>query len=251
MSTDAEWEKWGATNPYFGVLSQKKFRKEHLNEAALNEFFASGEQDVATFFDSISKYIDPNFSPKTALDFGCGTGRLLIATAARVNHMVGLDVSDSMLIEAQKNCVSRDIKNVTFLKSDDALSLLQEQFDLIYSHIVLQHIPVERGENIFTRLVSHINHGGVGVIQVVYGHETLGTNTNVVKKPYWARLKNLIKWCLRFSQIIENQDPVMEMNFYDLNRLLFTLQRLGVHRVYSSFTNHGGYLGVFLYFQKP
>jgi hypothetical protein len=46
-------------------------------------------------------------------------------------------------------------------------------------------------------------------------------------------------------------DPEIQMNPYHLNELFFLVQSSGVHRLHVEFTNHGGELGVFLFFQKP
>ncbi|EGJ09961.1 hypothetical protein RBXJA2T_06520 [Rubrivivax benzoatilyticus JA2 = ATCC BAA-35] len=42
----------------------------------------------------------------------------------------------------------------------------------------------------------------------------------------------------------------MQMNFYNASQLLFILQRAGVGAVYSELTDHGGALGLFLYFRR-
>ena len=41
MGTDKDWEQWGATYPYFGVLSSDRFRKHRLDESVKKEFFAT------------------------------------------------------------------------------------------------------------------------------------------------------------------------------------------------------------------
>ncbi|MEM7457406.1 MAG: hypothetical protein AAF456_23935 [Planctomycetota bacterium] len=46
-------------------------------------------------------------------------------------------------------------------------------------------------------------------------------------------------------------DPEMQMNTYRLNELFFMLQSIGIQDIYTQFTDHGGELGVYLYFQKP
>ncbi|HKJ31811.1 MAG TPA: class I SAM-dependent methyltransferase [Balneolales bacterium] len=94
----------------------------------------------------IRKYVDPHFSINRALDFGCGVGRLLIPLSVYSSHVTGVDVSESMLDEARKNCEARQITNVDFIKSDDDLSLLNRKFNFIHSYIVFQHIPAKRGE---------------------------------------------------------------------------------------------------------
>lgn len=47
--------------------------------------------------------------------------------------------------------------NLMFVQGDDNLSKVEGKFDLITSHIVLQHIPVQRGERMFGRLLDLLN----------------------------------------------------------------------------------------------
>ena len=45
-------------------------------------------------------------------------------------------------------------------------------------------------------------------------------------------------------------EPYMQMNAYDLNRVFQVFQRAGCHRVFTTFTDHGGALGVALLAEK-
>ena len=45
-NTDDHWKQWGKQDPYFAVLSHKKFRKENI-EANRKEFFESGAEYVS------------------------------------------------------------------------------------------------------------------------------------------------------------------------------------------------------------
>src|SRR5580704_8517953 len=93
MFTDAEWEKWGQRDPYFGVLTDNRFRQKRLTADTKAEFFASGARDIDHVFQVCREHICPDFRPRSALDFGCGVGRLVIPLAALVEHVVGVDVS--------------------------------------------------------------------------------------------------------------------------------------------------------------
>src|SRR6266852_4183437 len=168
MSTDTDWEEWGRRDPYFGVITDPKFRSGKINEDAKREFLASGESHVHSVLSTIRKHIDPGFEPRTVLDFGCGVGRLLIPFAKVAEDVVGLDVSPSMLQEARRNCGEQRLHNVRLLRSDDDLSTLTGEFNLIHSCIVFQHIPVERGRALFSKLLGHLCAGGVGAIQLTY-----------------------------------------------------------------------------------
>ena len=97
MSTDDEWEKWGQKDPYFAVLTAEKFRRSRLTDEARAEFFDSGRKYLHNILKVCKEKIDKDFSPETALDFGCGTGRVLIPLARSIPHVVG----------RQQDCVLR------------------------------------------------------------------------------------------------------------------------------------------------
>jgi 2-polyprenyl-3-methyl-5-hydroxy-6-metoxy-1,4-benzoquinol methylase len=242
MSTDTAWEEWGRRDPYFGVITDPKFRSVGINEYAKQEFFASGESHVRGVLSTIRKHIDPGFAPRAALDFGCGVGRLLIPFAKAAQEVVGLDVSPSMLQEARRNCDQHGVQNVRLIQSDDALSNLIGPFDLIHSSIVFQHIPVERGRALFEKLLLQLSAGGVGAIQLTYS-KTRFASTHGLAPPELPRVDtpNL--------RADSDADPVMQMNPYNLNEILFLMQRRGVSQFHAEYTDHGGELGVFLFFQ--
>jgi 2-polyprenyl-3-methyl-5-hydroxy-6-metoxy-1,4-benzoquinol methylase len=248
LSTDIAWEEWGRRDPYFGVITNPKFRTTDFNEQAKREFFESGATHVQGVLTTIRKHIDPVFAPRSVLDFGCGVGRLLVPFAKIVNDVVGLDVSSSMLLEAQRNCDEHQLRNVRLFESDDALSALSGVFDLIHSCIVFQHIPVERGRGIFAKLLQHLRPGGVGALQLTYS-KTRFASTFGVAPPPPATAPLVVVPAAR--PIATGGDPEMQMNPYNMNAILFLMQRHGVQKFHVEFSDHGGELGVFLFFSVP
>ena len=253
MSTDREWEKWGKRDPYFGVLTHDKFRAHNITEEAKKEFFDSGQRHISHVMDVCRRHLDHDFIPGRALDFGCGTGRLILPLAGIAEHVVGLDVSDSMLEEASKNCKVNSVENVTLLKSDDNLSHLDGRFDFIHSVIVFQHIAVQRGTFIFRKLLAHLEYEGICAVQFTYSNTGFRENcglprAEVIRKPL-RNMNRLIKRTVVPKFL--SRDPEMQMNLYNLNKLLFIVQSEGVKKLHVEFTDHGGKLGVFLFFQKP
>jgi SAM-dependent methyltransferase len=241
LSTDVAWEEWGRRDPYFGVITNPKFRRNGLDEDAKREFFRDGETFVNYLLAAIQRNIDPQFSPKRILDFGCGVGRLLVPFARMAKEVVGLDVSPSMLEEARRNCEERHLHNVSLLPSDDDLAALSGTFDLIQSFIVFQHIPVQRGRAIFCKLLQHLGPGGVGAIHLTYS-KTRFASTYGVAPP------TLPSSATMPLSVPIDADPEMQMNPYNMNEILFLLQCHGVQRTYVEFSDHGGELGVFLFF---
>jgi len=272
MTTDSEWQAWGVRDPYYAVLTNPKFRSAVLTPEAKHVFFESGKWTVDKVFAMCRQYVDPNFAPQRILDFGCGVGRMSIPFAAHSREVVGVDVADAMLDEARMNCKSQGCANVTLVRSDDTLSAVTGQFDLVHSCLVLQHLEVPRGRAIFSELVKRVRPGGCGIIQVTFGWDKYESTFGVVPEPredaaqsngLWSRLRTSSKKALGILGAIGMRrppaysfdekliDPEMQMNYYNLSELMFILQRGGVERVFTEFTNHGGALGVFLVFQQP
>jgi SAM-dependent methyltransferase len=247
MSTDVAWEEWGRRDPYFGVITDPKFRRSGMDDRAKQEFFDSGESHAHGVLTTIRRYLDPGFAPRTVLDFGCGVGRLLIPFAKVIDEVVGLDVSPSMLLEARRNCDEHGLRNVRLLESDDLLSTLTGSFDLIHSCIVFQHIPAERGRAVFSRLLQHLCPGGVGAIQLTYSKTRFASTHGIAPAPTATAPSP----DSTFPLIAAGADPEIQMNPYNLNEILFLIQRRGVQQFHVEFSDHGGELGVFLFFAVP
>jgi cyclopropane fatty-acyl-phospholipid synthase-like methyltransferase len=245
-STDREWEKFGKNDPYFGVLADEKFRKSKISNELKEKFFQSGDVYIQEILENIRTHIETDFTIDTAIDFGCGVGRLVIPLAGCARSVTGIDVSQSMLDEAKRNCDARSISNVNFVKSDDNLSSLEGSFNFIHSFIVFQHIAPNRGELIFKKLISHLSEGGICVVHFTYAS---------VDETKHKRLKSFLKkWIPFLGNLVKGRDfftPHMQMNDYNLNRLFSNVQSTGTKSCFSEFTNHGGYLGMTMYFQKP
>jgi SAM-dependent methyltransferase len=244
MSTDFAWEEWGRRDPYFGVITDPKFRRSGISQPLRREFFDSGDSHVLHVMTTIRQYVDPQFAPQTVMDFGCGVGRLLVAFSKMAQEVTGVDVSPSMLQEARLNCDEHQLQNVILLPSDDALSSVKGQFDLIHSSIVFQHIPVDRGRAIFEKLIQHLRPGGVGAVQLTYSKMSFASTNGVAPPVTPSTLVNP-------SAATAGVDPEIQMNPYSINEIFFLLQCRGVRRLHSEFTDHGGELGVFLFFQAP
>ncbi|HMF11642.1 MAG TPA: class I SAM-dependent methyltransferase [Gemmataceae bacterium] len=256
-TTDKDWEHFGKLDPYWAVYTDERFRKSSLTEAALQEFFASGEAYVDFVFRTIRRHLDEEFSPAAVLDFGCGVGRLLVPFAKRCCSVVGIDVSDGMLQEAKSQCASIRLTNVRLVKSDDYLSNVTEKFDLINSYIVLQHVSTERGEVIARSLIERLNDGGIGVLHFTYDKQHSNDPSGKPSVATESRLPSALRFGRSFAASVARllrahgrRPPEMQMNSYDLNSIFAGLQNAGVRRIHVEFTNHDGCYGVLIFFKK-
>jgi SAM-dependent methyltransferase len=219
MSTDEAWEKWGKQDPYYGVLSSAKFRRENLTDDSLDEFFASGTKHVEHMLENIRK-ARPEFHPRRVMDYGCGVGRIVRSLCHIADHVVGVDVSESMLIEAGKNC-----PGATLIHARQLDHLLPE-FDLIHSHFVFQHIPVRRGEAIFQQLIGLLAPDGIGVIHLTFLSQRLGR----LPLPMWDAMQRLrgrsklVHGLMNLTGGRSFSEPQMQMNNYSINRIFGMLR---------------------------
>lgn len=222
-NTDEQWKEWGEQNPYFGVLSRDEFRKENI-EKHRNEFFESGAQLMSSVVAMAVRHFG-QFNTESALDFGSGVGRLTIPLAQRFKKVVGVEISEAMIAEAQRNCQEFGVSNVDFVKSDDQLSLVGQKFDFVNSCLVLQHIPPKRGMEIIASLLKILNVGGVVVLQFPV-RVRLPVLQRVVytikqKAPFTRHWFNL----LRGRRISE---PLMQLNQYSLVEVMTLCSANGV-----------------------
>lgn len=159
--TSIDWEQYGKNDPYFGVVSHDEFKANSNESIDKDRFFNGGNDYVSNIHKKIEKFIGSPFRPKKSIDFGCGVGRLLIPISSFSHNALGIDVSESMLKEAEKNCNSHDVSNVDFLHSEDCAGLEENEFDFIHSFIVFQHIPPRLGLEILTNLLKATKTNGI------------------------------------------------------------------------------------------
>ena len=244
---EEHWERLAQTDPYFAVLTDARYHRDDLTEAALQEFFRSGEERVSRVFETSRTRLDSAFRPERALDFGCGVGRVTIPFAALSRSVVAVDASDAMLRETRRNCDARDVMNVETVPGNSALSKVSDSFDLIHSYIVFQHIPGREGESLLRKLIELLRQNGIGVLHFTYG-ERHGLVMRLLKwaqksLPYAHEAMNLVRGRAPGS-------PLMQMNCYSLDRVLGILQDTACDDCHLRFTRHGPYDGVMVFFRK-
>jgi SAM-dependent methyltransferase len=100
------------------------------------QFLESGERDLADLvLDGI--HLRPEAS---ALEIGCGVGRLLIPLARRVARVGGVDISPVMIETSRAYLASAP--NVSARLTDGTLAgAADASLDFVFSFIVFQHIP--------------------------------------------------------------------------------------------------------------
>lgn len=223
-NTDRDWRKWGRHNPYFAVLASPEYRDEQIarNRKA---FFQTGKLFVSGALAELAG-INPDSPRDRVLDHGCGTGRLTIPLSQVYRKVTAVDVSPEMLGTAEKNARSAGRDNIEFRVADDRLSQVTGSFNLVMSHLVLQHVPVRRGLLIFRELIDRLEPGGLFYISV-----SIRNDSGPLRWLYWASaVVPGVKIVQNMLRETKWNAPAMQMNHYPIDRLLAELSKRGVQR---------------------
>jgi SAM-dependent methyltransferase len=153
----AAWNEMGRRDPHWAILSERGRQGSWDDE----EFFATGRASIDAMLTEMGDLLTAR---TTALDFGCGLGRLTQALAVHFDSVTGVDVAASMIEGAKaRNAfpdrVSYVLNVATTLPFDDAT------FDFAYSVLVLQHIPPKAAAAYIGELVRVLRPGGIVIFQ--------------------------------------------------------------------------------------
>jgi ubiquinone/menaquinone biosynthesis C-methylase UbiE len=111
--------------------------------------------------------VAPNRAAERALDFGCGLGRLTRALSAYYARVDGVDIARSMIGQAQELNIGYSRCFFTVNERPDLKLFPDDAFDLIYTNLVLQHMPAKLAEGYIREFVRCTKPGGLTVFQTV------------------------------------------------------------------------------------
>lgn len=240
-ATDVQWRRWSRQNPYFGVL---RFETPSLADPATRaRFFATGEHHIATVMETMERHFGGVGKDGTALDLGCGVGRLLAPLARRFARVVAVDIAPDMLAIAREN--TREFGNIDFVETGRLMAGEVSPVDFVHTVLVLQHVRVRQGMEIIARLLDVLAPGGRFAIHITVGDRMRGRallNWFRYRVPPLHWLYNLVRgrpWT----------EPVSEMMRYPLADVVRLMQARGCREVVvvaDPPDAHRGHVGVML-----
>ena len=197
------WDELAKEDPLWAVLSLPEDGERKKWE--LDSFFETGERDVAQWMEVI-KDRKLAVDRMSALDFGCGMGRLTRALSKRFKNATGVDASPEMARRAQEltpEC--RFVAN----KSDNLQIFGNNTFDCIISAITLQHIPPTSSIKYIEEMYRILKPDGALMFQIpsaetkppeqrLYKMETHFIPSEVIFK----KIEDMGAWCFRHERVI-------------------------------------------------
>lgn len=156
------WDRFGRQDPLWSILTRPDKAKGRWN---LDEFFRLGVEEIS----AVKMYLDRMvgaFSRGLALDFGCGVGRLTQALSAHFDHCIGVDIAPSMIELANKYNLHGSRCEYVVNDAADLSIFDDDQFDFIYSNIVLQHMEPRYSKAYMREFVRILAPKGILLFQI-------------------------------------------------------------------------------------
>ncbi len=103
---------------------------------------------------------------QTALDFGCGVGRVTQALASHFDEVTGVDIAPAMLERAGRYNRHEDRCRYVLNTQNHLRVFDSASFDLVYSRITLQHLPARHIRSYLAEFTRVLRPQGLLVFQL-------------------------------------------------------------------------------------
>jgi SAM-dependent methyltransferase len=224
------WNTLGRDDPYRAILTGNK---GEIGGWDVDEFFATGRADATRFIADLNR-IKPDAARQRALDFGCGVGRVTRALAEHFQSVVGVDVAETMIARARR--LNEDRPNCRFVLNRPVhlRGFADGAFDVVYSRLVLQHIPPRLLRRYIPELVRVTAPGGILVFQlpevIARDSEEVFCDAPVVGNPLKRRLPRVLVRAYRMAKyrfLVDESSPRMLMFGMEREVVVSLVQRAG------------------------
>src|SRR5271156_2996571 len=123
-------------------------------------FFASGKTDYDLYVTPFLKKMSFEPRGKTALEIGCGIGRIARWMSQDFAQYIGVDVSPEMISKASSYNLPR--AQFQSVSGADLAGIPNESVDFVWSFAVFQHVPDKRAIfNYFREAARVLRPGGI------------------------------------------------------------------------------------------
>ena len=169
------WDRQAHADPMWAILTDPAKAGGRWNA---DEFFATGVRDVGAFMQQAEAWGKPA-ARRTALDFGCGIGRLSQALAEHFDHVYGVDISPRMIELAQQH--NRQGARVEYRcdEAGDLTHFADGSIDMILSWITLQHMRPRYARRYIQEFLRVLAPGGFLLFQ--YPSQPIGLGVRLAR----------------------------------------------------------------------
>jgi 2-polyprenyl-3-methyl-5-hydroxy-6-metoxy-1,4-benzoquinol methylase len=159
-TVQAGWDQAAREDAMFNILTDPGKANRGWEPA---EFFQHGQVEIDRALGRLQLS-----GGARALDFGCGVGRLTQALAGHYKGVDGVDISEEMIVQARALNSCRRVRY--HHNTAPNLKLFKARtFDLVYSMLVLQHMPQELQHGYVREFFRVLKPGGAAMFEMPDG----------------------------------------------------------------------------------
>ncbi len=229
QKTKKHWQSLAKQDPLWAVLSWDNKKNGQWD---IKEFFETGRSEILVVKDYLSN-LSLSLAGFRALDFGCGVGRLTQGLSPYFSSVLGVDISECMVDQAEKlnnkpNCYFK-------LNTTADLKIIPDNyFSFIYSRLTFQHMDPKYTKSYIKEFVRVLEPGGVALFSQPAHKNILKVNKKNLSVKQLLRI--IIPWRLQnffrnFFSFFTHR-PVMELFSISPKIITEELKKTGVEIVY-------------------
>ena len=161
----AKWHRLGQTRPHWSTNARDAFLPGRI-DANREAFERSGMADRDDLLAALDRH---GFGPTPrahVCDFGCGVGRVSLPLAQAFRRVTACDISPAHMMVGRAEAARQGRANIVFSLVTIADFGMTTDFDVWYSHLVLQHNPPPVIAMILRRMFALLAPGGLAYFQV-------------------------------------------------------------------------------------
>lgn len=211
------WQDLALQDPLWAVLS---WPDKQNNRWEAEEFLETGRSEIKSAMEYL-KRLEVSFGHDSALDFGCGAGRLTQALADHFEHAAGVDIAPGMIARAKKLNQKQNCSFALNTTADLAM-FPSNSFSFIYSRLTFQHMRPEYTKLYLSEFMRVLEPGGVALFvqpakrPISYDAIREAGVKEAIKMLIPSSLQNLIRNAIGELK----RKPVMELHGIDKNTMI-------------------------------
>jgi len=204
----AKWERLADRDPLWAVWTDPAHKGRRWT---LKAIYTIGEREITRLMRQLGKR-GMAFPRGTALDFGCGVGRLTRPLARRFESVVGVDISPTMIGIARSHTVEPHVAYVVNLSSGLAVCS-SGRFDFVLSRNTLQHMAPGLIEPYVVEFLRVLSPGGLLCFQLPSTRKASGKDSE--------------QWGPVGTAVDEDDYPRMDMYGIERSKVVGLLEKAG------------------------
>ncbi|MEL6866470.1 MAG: methyltransferase domain-containing protein [Bacteroidota bacterium] len=213
------WDKFGREDPYWAIITEADKKGNKWTD---EEFFLTGQHQADRIVKQFKRTCR-NQALSKAVDFGCGAGRVTQGLANHFEEVHGVDIAPSMIKLAKEK--SQKANCHFHLNEQNDLQLFEDQqFDLVFSIITLQHMQPKYAKNYIREFFRILKPGGMMMFQIPSKPDRGTQLYHKVPSPLKG-IKSMLG--------SKKEEAIMEMYWINISEMTEFLQSLGgqIHRI--------------------